>query len=179
MKVKITALLLVCLILLCGCFDSYLPEQNEIEKQFLQNKVAYQKAAEAAFSYEGEHYFSTTQLSRPENWEGGEGVYIGDMEQNVNLIENDALYKIFTNCNVYSMHTSVTSLMKVCEFNCAGSGSVYSGVYYTSANEPLCLMDFSVQLAENGEGFLAELGDWGYYYTEKIEDGFFYYEARR
>lgn len=179
MKVRVVTLLVLSLLLLSSCFDSYLPEQGEIEKQFLRFKDAYSAAAEAAFSYEGEHYFSTTQLSRPENWEGGEGVYIGDMDQNVTLIENEALYTIFTNCNVYSMHTSVTPSIRVCEFNCAGSGSVYSGVYYTSGNEAICLMDFSVELTENGDGYLANLGDWGYYYTEKIIDGFFYYEARR
>ncbi len=161
-----------------GCFESYLPAQEEIENQFLQFQDDYREAANAAFSYEGERYFSTTDLSKPEDFEG-EGVYMGDMQDNITLIESEPLYKIFTSCNVYSMHTSSTPSLNVCEFNCAGSGSVYSGVYYTSGDSPLCLMDFTVELKKNGDGYITNMGGWSYYYTEKITDNFYYYEARR
>ncbi|HBE13286.1 MAG TPA: hypothetical protein DCY74_03845 [Clostridiales bacterium] len=180
MKIRILSwVLILALCVLTSCFESYLPSQEEIENNFKSFQNEYLAAAQAAFSYEGEHYFSTTYNSRPRGWNGGDGVYKGDMEDNISLVENEALYTLFTTCGVNSMHSSFTDMLQVCEFNCAGSGSVYSGIYFTNSDQALCLMDFALELKENGNGYSANLGGWSYYYTEKISDCFFYYEARR
>lgn len=58
------------------------------------------------------------------------------------------------------------------------SSSHYYGFYYSPENEPITIMAASGEKAEFDNGYkIQELGNEDWYYTEKIVDNFYFYEA--
>ena len=71
--------------------------------------------------------------------------------------------------------------LQICAFYMCIPGRNFDyGIYYVSEDKPIYFGDPSVTLVEKGNGFSyeksASYGTKFSYYTEKIEDHFYYYE---
>ena len=80
---------------------------------------------------------------------------------------------------IQSVDNSYT--MGVVNFDCGGAGmgsaTYYTGFYYTNCENLTGVWCAMGPLVEKGDGFYGTDGTDNYYYTEKICNGFYYYEA--
>ena len=71
---------------------------------------------------------------------------------------------------------------KIVQFYYSGKGiapaSVYYGFYYSPQNKPITIMAVSGEKEEFENGYrIQDPGNEDWYYTEKITDNFYFYEA--
>ncbi|MBE6551342.1 MAG: hypothetical protein E7665_04325 [Ruminococcaceae bacterium] len=174
----------LCLFMLFGCtFEQFQPDRAQIIDNFKANRDIFAGAVDEALAYEKDMYISTSDKYPVKDSETDEnivGVYSADVnEAGVSAyrsISSSAFNNLFTICGVDAIATSYSEELSVCEFNCGGSGRYYFGVYYTNDGSPLFLGDYGAELKESENGFSYKTSDITYY-TEKIEDNFYYFEA--
>lgn len=175
---------ILCLTMLFGCtFEEFQPDRAQIIDNFKNNREIFINSATEALAYEKDMYISTSDkypVKDSETDENITGVYSADVDEKgisaYRSISSSAFNNLFTICGVDAIATSYDDEMAVCEFNCGGSGRYYFGVYYTKNDSPLFLGDYNAELKENEVGFSYKTSDITYY-TEKIEDNFYYFEA--
>ena len=187
MKKLLCLLLASCALFLSSCvsFESYYPSQNEIVSLFKNNRRLFANAAAAALKLSPNCYVSTTDYSRPENSDGIEGLYLADLTDKSNKVitalDDGDILTLFEVCDVKSLSTRTEGELAGVEFSCGGSSNVYCGIYYISEDKPVFISGFSTELEPYENGWKHE-GRYGNisvrYYTEKIADNFYYYDAQ-
>ncbi|MBQ9545596.1 MAG: hypothetical protein IJV00_10775 [Clostridia bacterium] len=187
MKKAVCLFLALSLLCLSSCvsFESYYPSQNEIVTLYKNNRRLFANAAAAALRLCPDSYVSTTDYYRPANSDGIEGLYLADRtdkaKEVVTSLDDRDILTLFEVCGVKSLSTRTEGELAGVEFSCGGSSNIYCGVYYISEDRPVFLSDFAAELDmyENGWKYEGKYGSISVrYYTEKIADNFYYYDAQ-
>ncbi|MBE6591279.1 MAG: hypothetical protein E7646_04495 [Ruminococcaceae bacterium] len=182
MKHRFLALfLLVGILLLSSCqvqMEHIYPTPEEVEDKYISNKQLFFDAANRALVFEDDVFISTAEYYRPENYTELSGLYVSNVaETKVEALEDPVISALFERCDVRSMATRTEGGISACEFNCGGSGSYYCGVYYVSEDKPIFISNFSVTLEETKDGFSCESNGIRYF-TQKLADNFYYFDAQ-
>ncbi len=168
----------LCLLSSCGGFQSVYPDVSSVMDKYKHNAKLFLDAAAVALAIEGDCFISTTEYYTPQNAGNVTGLYVSDVkETKVAPLEEAVISTLFEVCDVRSMATRTEGELSACEFNCGGSGSYYCGVYYVTEDQPIFIGNFSAQLSVSGKGYSYE-GNGMRYYTEKISDCFYYFDAQ-
>ncbi len=183
MKKSILILVLSCVLLLSSCtMDATIPENTQTFSYFAENKELFINSTQKLQSLEFDALISRTDFYAPAGSEDFEGLYIQNMENGAFSEYSDPdVQALFDYTDVKLIDFIERDGVVICAFDfCLPTKNFDYGVYYTSENEPIYFGDPSMELLPSGNGFTyekkASYGAKFTYYTEKIEDNYFYYE---
>lgn len=174
----VSILAIILIFVSCG-FETYTPDRGKIISECIDNRQKLIKCAEEVLAYKSDVYISSTDKYPIED-KTINGLYRADVvdgkNKNISAIDSENVRTVLETCGVVSIAANSGKNYSVCEFSCGGSGRYYFGVYYSVTDVPVFLSDFSVELIKSDGGFIYKSSDVTYY-TEKIADKLYYYEA--
>ena len=162
--------------------ESVIPETGETFGYYLENKEIFLDAVQVLTLNGYDALISKTEYYSVEGSEDIQNCYIQKMEdQSVSEYTESSVLKVFDHCNVKLIDVIFRDELVVCSFDMCIPGRNYDfGIYYVSEDKPIYLGDPSITLLEKQNGFSyeqsASYGTKFTYYTEKIDDNFYYYE---
>lgn len=180
---KLIVLLFLPILLLSSCsMEPTIPDNSSTFQQFSDHKQAYQKTVEYFSTLEFDAMVSRNDYYSIEGSESFEGLYLQNM-QNLSLsaCENESIAELFRGSNVKLVDWIIREDLKICAFDMCIPGKNFDyGIYYTSGDSPIYFGDPSIELTPSGNGFSyekkASYGAKFTYYTEKIDEHYYYYE---
>ena len=172
-------LTLAALFSLCACVESQYLQKEDLALLISEHRDLFVAAAQATRDLSDSAYISTIDYYKPSGApEDLTGLYVYDTNTHVTrALESKEITELFETCGVHSLGIRTQKGQYACEFSIGGSNRVYNGVYYADPDVPLFLNDYSISLNENGAGY-SYIVEKMNYYTEKIEDHFYYYAAQ-
>ncbi len=178
-RVFLLLMVLTFTVSVCGCYRSSYDDPEVIKRTCSENEELFREAALEAFTYGESTYISTYEYFRPEGAdESLSGLYVYDnATRESRALESETIRRLLSECSVNSLGVLMEDGVRMCEFNMGGGRQYYNGVYYAEPDRPLFLNNFSVGLSEDGAGYSYSVENMNYY-TEKIEDNFYFFVAK-
>ena len=180
---RLFVLLLLTALLLTSCsMQPTIPENEGTFSQFLENKELYNNALECISKIEFDSMVSRNDYYSIKGSESFENLYLQNMQdQSISEYNEKAVLDLFQFTGVKLIDWIRRDELKICTFDMCIPGKNFDyGIYYTSGDAPIYFGDPSIELSPSGNGFSyekkASYGAKFTYYTEKIEDHFYYYE---
>ena len=172
-----TALLLM--FSLGACFSNQYLQKDELAALISDHRELFVAAAKEAQTLSDSAYISTIGYYKPSGApENLSGLYVYDTEKKeTRALESEPITALFETCGVHSLGIRTQNGQYACEFSIGGSNRIYNGIYYADPDKPLFLNDYAITLAPDGAGYSYVVEKMNYY-TEKIEDRFYYYAAQ-
>ena len=162
----------------CG-MQTYVPEKSEVIAVYENNSSCMLEAAEDMIKLDREVVVSHTDNYAIDSDDRAiteyKGLYISDTFGGYEKYQNENIESLLTGSGAKSISVTNSDGFSIVEFNCGGGGKYYRGVYYSSDNSIKNLVIPDGRLIASGDGFIYD-GDEVYYYTEELDDCFFYYE---
>lgn len=176
-------LMLIPLLLMSSCsMEAAIPENDRTFSNYTEHRAIYHKAVEYLSELEFDAMVSRNDFYSVEGSEAFDGLYLQNM-QDLSIISCDdvTLSTLFEQTDVKLVDWIRRENLQICAFDMCIPGKNFDyGVYYTSGEDPVYFGDPSLELQPSGNGFSyekkASYGAKFTYYTEKIEDHFYYYE---
>lgn len=162
--------------------EPVVPEDQKTISGFTENKSLYSDCIQFVSSLGYDALISRVDYWSPEGSEELDGLYIQNMDDNSFLpCKEPCVVALFENTDVKMIDFISRDELKLCSFSlCLASKSFDYGYYFTSTDKPVYFGDLGADLIENGNGYSyeqkASYGVKFSYYTEKMEDNFYYYE---
>ncbi|MBQ3866827.1 MAG: hypothetical protein II776_07975 [Clostridia bacterium] len=176
-------LLAALLLILTGCgMESVIPEQKISTASFSDLSSLYRDAAAELAKIDYECTVSKTDLYRPSAVSDFVGFYILDIKNGTySPYDGEAARALIETAGVKLIDKIRNKDTEVISFSHCVPGRNYDyGFYYCSDDRPVYLGDVTLTLTISGNGFAYEkkgaLGVNMTYYTERVENNFFYYE---
>ena len=182
MKRFIVLLLLSAMLLTSCAIQPTIPENDGTFAQFMENKELYNNAVECFSEIEFDAMVSRNDYYSIKGSEAFENLYLQNMQdQSISEYNEKAVADLFQFTNVKLIDWIRRDELKICTFDMCIPGKNFDyGIYYTSGDDPIYFGDPSIELSPSGNGFSfekkASYGAKFTYYTEKIEEHFYYYE---
>ena len=176
-------LLLIPFMLMSSCsMEAAIPENDLTFSSYTENKSLYLNAIEYFSELEYDAMVSRNDFYSIEGSETFAGLYLQNM-QDLSIISCDepSLSTLFEQTDVKLVDWICRENLQICAFDMCIPGKNFDyGIYYTSGYDPVYFGDPTLDLQPSGNGFCyekkASYGAKFTYYTEKIEDHFYYYE---
>ena len=162
--------------------EAVVPEDKETISGFTENKTLYIDCKDYITSLGYDSLISRVDYWAPDGSEGFDGFYVQNMEDNsFKALDEACILALFENSEVKMIDCIERDGLLLCTFSmCLASKNFDYGFYYVSEDKPVFFGDLSAELMENGNGYSyekkASYGVKFTYYTEKIEDNFYYFE---
>lgn len=176
-------LLMIPVIFLTSCtIEPTIPENARTFSQYLEQKVLYQECVNYFETLGFDAMVSRNDYYSIEGTENFSGLYLQNMkDKSLSPCTEDCLVRLFEQTDVKLVDWIQRGELYICSFDMCIPGKNFDfGVYFTSGDSPVYFGDPSVELSESGNGFSyekkASYGAKFTYYTEQIEDHFYYYE---
>ncbi len=183
MKRKIFSILFALLLFLSSCsMESTIPENTVTFSYFTENRELFYESVKKLEEIEFDALISKTEYYMPAGSEDFDGIYLQNMEdQSFSEFSDSSFEILFDSTDVKLVDLIRREDLVICAFDmCLPTKNFDYGIYYSSSNEPVYFGDTSAKLMESGNGFSyekkASYGTKFTFYTEKIEDNYFYYE---
>lgn len=185
MKKRVTFLVFVfvAVLLFTSCqIEAIVPEDQQTISGYIENKSLYQECVSFLSSLGYDALISKVDYMSTESTKDFEGLYIQNMEDNTATACNEpCLIALFENTGVKIVDYITRDGLDLCNFSFSLPSKNFDyGFYFVSEDKPVYFGDFEADLMENGKGFSyeqkASYGVKFTYYTEKIEDHYYYYE---
>lgn len=181
-KIIILITVTISLLLNSCSMEATIPENDISMDAFLQEKQRFEASVNELSSYDFDLLISRTDYYSPQGSEDFSSLYMQNM--------NDMSFSVFdgkeTTALFYTTEVKLIDLVNrdgltLCVFDlCRPNKNFDYGYYYVSEDRPVFIGDPSVTMTPNGDGFTYEkkvsYGNSSTYYTEKIEDHYYYYE---
>lgn len=176
-------LLILPIVLFTSCsMEATIPENDRTFSDYLEYKELYSDSVQYFISLEFDAMVSRNDYYSIQGSEGFEGLYLQNMhDMSISSCEDENIKKLFDQTGVKLVDWIRRENLQICAFDMCIPGKNFDyGVYYTSGDSPIYFGDPSLELSPSGNGFCyekkASYGAKFTYYTEKIEDHFYYYE---
>ena len=180
---RLFALFLLAGLLLTSCsMEATIPENTQTVSHFMENKQLYQDSISYFEAFDFDALVSRNDYYSIEGSEKFSELYMQNMKDNsFTACDDKALKALFEQTDVKLVDWIRREDVVICSFDMCIPGKNFDyGIYYTSGDEAVYFGDPSVDLTASGNGFSyekkASYGTKFTYYTEKIEDHFYYYE---
>jgi len=177
----IVALLTTVLLNSCS-MEATIPENGVSMDAFLQKKDLYDASVTELSKYDFDLLISRTDYYAPKGSEDFSSLYMQNMnDMSFSAFDGVDTVDLFRETDVKLVDLVIKDGLTLCVFDlCRPNKNFDYGYYYVSVDNPVYIGDPSVSLTPNGDGFSyekkASYGNSSTFYTEKIEDHYYYYE---
>ncbi len=176
-------LMIIPLLLFTSCeMEATIPENSQTFSHYLENKEIYQDAIDYLSGLDFDAMVSRNDYYSIQGSEKFDDLYLQNMQDmSISACEDDSLEKLFQQSDVKLVDWIRRENLQICAFDMCIPGKNFDyGIYYTSGENPIYFGDPSLELSPSGNGFTyekkASYGAKFTYYTEKIDEHFYYYE---
>lgn len=183
MSKKLLILFLLLAMLLTSCsMEATIPENTQTVSHFFESKEIYEASVAYFDSLDFDAMVSRNDYYSVDGSEKYTGLYLQNMKDGTfSSCDDAALKALFDQTDVKLVDWIRRDDLEICAFDMCVPGKNFDyGIYYTSGDSPIYFGDPSIELEESGNGYSYEKkADYGTkftYYTEKIEDHFYYFE---
>ena len=180
---RLLFLLMIPVVFFTSCsIEPTIPENARTFSQYIDQKALYQECISYFQSLDYDAMVSRNDYYSIQGSENFTGLYIQNMkDKSIVSCNSEALSRLFEQTDVKLVDWIQRGDTYICSFDMCIPGKNFDfGIYYTSGEKPIYFGDPSMELTESGNGFSyekkASYGAKFTYYTEHIEDHFYYYE---
>lgn len=180
---RLMIFLILPVLLFSSCsMEPTIPDNSGTFNHFSEHKALYQDIITYFSELDFDAMVSRNDFYSVKGSESIDGLYLQNMQdQSVSACDDPALKALFEQSSVKLVDWIRREELKVCAFDMCIPGKNFDyGIYYTSEDFPMYFGDPSIELTPSGNGFSyekkASYGAKFTYYTEKIEEHFYYYE---
>ncbi len=180
---RLLILMILPVLLLTSCsMEATIPDNSGTFSHYSEHKELYQKAIDYFADLDFDAMVSRNDYYSIEGSEAFSGLYLQNMQDmSISPCDDDSIVTLFEQSDVKLIDWIRREDLKICAFDMCIPGKNFDyGIYYTSGDKPIYFGDPSLELSPSGNGFSyekkASYGAKFTYYTEQIEDHFYYYE---
>lgn len=180
---RLMIFLMLPILLLSSCsMEPTIPDNSGTFNHFSEHKELYQEIVKYFSTLDFDAMVSRNDYYSVKGSESMDGLYLQNMQDlSISSCENQGLTALFEQSDVKLVDWIRREDLRICAFDMCIPGKNFDyGIYYTSGDTPIYFGDPSIELSPSGNGFSyekkASYGAKFTYYTEKIEDHFYYYE---
>ncbi len=175
--------LMIPILFLTSCsIEPTIPENARTFSQYMEQKSLYLECVSYFESIEYDAMVSRNDYYSIQGTENITGIYLQNMkDKSISVCDSQPLNALFDQSSVKLVDWIRRGDLSICAFDMCIPGKNFDyGIYYTSGDSPIYFGDPSIELSESGNGYVyekkASYGAKFTYYTEQIEDHFYYYE---
>jgi len=175
--------LLVPILLLASCsMEATIPENTKTVSFFRDNKQLYTDSVSYLQTLDFDAMISRNDFYSVKGSEKFSGLYLQNMNNKTfSACDIKEINALFEQTDVKLIDVIRQNDLLICAFDMCIPGKNFDyGIYYTSGDRAIYFGDPSIELSARGDGFTfeqkASYGTKFTYYTEQVEDHFYYYE---
>ena len=162
--------------------EPVVPEDQKTISHFSEYENLYKDCVDYISSLGFEALISRVDYWSPEGSEEMDGLYIQNMEDNsFTACTEPCVLALFENSGVKMVDFICRDGLDLCTFSLSLASKNFDyGFYFVSDDKPVYFGDLTADLTPNGQGYSyeqkASYGVKFTYYTEKMEENYYYYE---